>query len=419
MQDDAINGWGRRSILRAGLVLGSAPLAAPFISKARAAEPIKIGVANPLTGVYAALGANENTGMALAAEQINAKGGILGRPIQLVVEDTTSGQTDIAVQKARKLIQRDKVDFIIGNVNSSMAIAIAQVASELKVLHIVPGGHADAVTGSDCHWTTFRICNDGAMQGNAMAAPLLKLGKKFYYIAQDYAFGRSLQAGLEKAAAKLGGVNVGVDFFPLGTTDYSAVLIKAQSANPDVLIDLAAGDDGINSIKQAVQFGLDKRLHIAGMQQELEVLEGLPPEARIGTWMFEWYWNQPNVPHVAEFVADIRKKTNKVPTARTWFGYVAIWSCALVANQEKTLEPVKLAHGMQGLVMPPEVALSPGKHFYRAEDHQFMPAQFVGHAQSKGTSDPEDLFVVQDVLDATQTAPPASESGCKLTWPAA
>jgi branched-chain amino acid transport system substrate-binding protein len=406
-------------VIGAGLALGAAPLGAPFILKARADQPIKIGVDNPLTGIYAALGGNENTGMALAAEQVNAKGGILGRHVQLVIEDSTSGQADVAVQKARKLIQGDKVDFLIGNVNSSMSIALGQVASELKVLHIVPGGHADAVTGSDCHWTTFRICNTGAMQGNAMAGPLIKtLGKKFYYIAQDYAFGRSLQAGLAKAAGKLGGVNVGTDFFPLGTTDYSAILIKAEAAKPDVLIDLAAGDDGINSIKQAVQFGLDKRIHIAGAQQELEVLEGLPPEARIGTWLFEWYWKQPNVPGVADFVAPIRKKTNKVPTARTWFGYAALWTCALIANQEKTLDAVKLAHALQGFALPPDVALMPGKPFYRAEDHQFMPAQYVGHAQSKGTDDPEDLFVVDEVLNGAEMAPSAADTGCKLAWPA-
>ena len=117
--------------------------------------------------------------------------------------------------------------------------------------------------------------------------------RKIYVIAQDYAFGHALHDGLAKAAAKVGGTIIGDEFFPLGTTDYSAVLIKARAANPDVLVDLAAGDDGINSIKQAVQFGLDKQVHIAGMQQELEVIEGLPPEARIGTWLFEWYWKQP------------------------------------------------------------------------------------------------------------------------------
>jgi branched-chain amino acid transport system substrate-binding protein len=411
-------GLGRRSLLKAGLAVGAAQFVSPYIIKVRAEEPIKVGVDNPLTGIYTALGRNEQAGMELAVEQINSKGGILGRQVQLVIEDSTSDKTDVAVQKARKLIQSDKVDFLIGNVNSSHAIAIAQVASELKVLHIVPGGHADAVTGASCHWTTFRICNTGAMQGNAMAAPLIKnIGKKYYVIAQDYAFGHALQEGLAKAAAKVGGVNVGTEFFPLGTTDYSAILIKARAANPDVIIDLAAGDDGINSIKQAVQFGLDKQVHIAGMQQELEVIEGLPPEARIGTWMFEWYWNQPNVPHVADFVAAIRKKTNKVPTARTWFGYAALWTCALVANQEKTLDAVKLARALEGFKLPPEVALMPGAPYYRAEDHQLVPSVFIGHVQAKGIADPEDLFVVDQVVDGPDFMPAAADTGCKLVYP--
>jgi branched-chain amino acid transport system substrate-binding protein len=419
MKDNEVTGLGRRSLLKGGLAVGVAQFASPYLIKARGEEPIKIGVDNPLTGVYTALGRNENTGMALAVEEINAKGGILGRQVQLVIEDSTSDKTDIAVQKARKLIQSDKVNFLIGNVNSSHAIAIAQVAAELKVLHIDPGGHADVITGSGCHWTTFRVCNTGAMQGNAMAAPLIKtFGKKYYVIAQDYAFGHSLQEGLAKAAAKVGGQLVGVEFFPLGTTDYSAILIKARAANPDIIVDLAAGDDGINSIKQAVQFGLDKQVHIAGMQQELEVIEGLPPEARIGTWMFEWYWNQPDVPHVADFVAAIRKKTNKVPTARTWFGYAALWTCALIANETKTLDAVKLARGLEGFKLPPEVALMPGAPYYRAEDHQLVPSVFVGHVQAKGKTDPEDLFVVDEVVKGPDFMPPASATGCKLDYPA-
>ncbi len=408
----------RRTLLKAGVAAGALQFASPFIIRARAADILKVGVDNPLTGVYTALGKNENFGVELAVEQINAKGGIVGRQVQTVVEDSTSDKTDIAVQKARKLIQSDKVDFLIGNVNSSHAIAIAQVAAELKTIHIVPGGHADAITGASCQWTTFRVCNTGAMQGNAMAGPLVnKLGKKIYIIAQDYAFGHALADGLTKAATKAGGTIVGTDFFPLATTDYSAVLIKARAANPDVLVDLAAGDDGINSIKQAVQFGLDKQLKIAGMQQELEVVEGLPVEARIGSWLFEWYWNQPNVPHVAEFVAAIRKKTGKVPTARTWFGFASMWSYALAANSAKSIEAVKVAHALEGLKLPPEVALMPSEPYFRAEDHQLVPSVFIGHEQAKGTVDPEDLFVVDQVVAGKDFMPPASETGCKLVYP--
>jgi branched-chain amino acid transport system substrate-binding protein len=409
----------RRTILKTAGLVGIAQIASPFVITARAADEVKIGFDNPLTGVYAALGKNELIGAQLALEQINAKGGILGRKAELLVEDSTSGDAGTAVQKARKLIDRDQVNFLVGNINSALAAAMANVAYEKGVFHMVPGGHTDPVTGTNCHWNVFRICNTTQMEGNAVAASLIKnAGKKWYYLTPDYAFGHTLQAGLEKAAAKLGGTKLGGDLTPLGTTDYSSYLIKAQSANPDVIIFLQAGDDAVNALKQAVQFGLDKKLHLAGAQQELEVLIGLPPEARTGTWVFEWYWKQPNVPHVDQFVADIRKRSGgHVPTARTWFGYAAIWACALAAQQAKSLEAVKMAKAMQGFKLPPEVSLMPEGAFFREAQNQLIPNLFVGNAQSKG-SDPEDLFNVTEVVKGIDAAGTLEETGCKMTWPA-
>jgi len=241
-------------------------------------------------------------------------------------------------------------------------------------------------------------------------------GKKWYYITADYAFGHTLQSGLDKAGKKLGAAAIGGDLVPLGATDFSSYLIKAQAAAPDAVIFLNAGDDAINSLKQAVQFGLDKQLHIAGAQQELEVLEGLPPEARVGTWVFEWYWNQPGVPHVDEFNKAIKAKTGKMPTARHWFGYAATWTCALVANQEKSLDALKLAKALEGFKLPPEVGLMPDQPYYRAEDHQLIGDLFVGTAQAQGSTD-EDLFKVTQVVKGSDAAPPPAETGCKLTWP--
>src|SRR5215470_658637 len=118
---------GRRALLKAGLAVSAASLGAPFVITARAADTVKIGLDNPLTGTYAAVGKNELIGCELALEQINAKGGILGRKAELLVEDSTSGDAGTAVQKARKLIDRDKVDFLLGNVNSALSLAMAQV----------------------------------------------------------------------------------------------------------------------------------------------------------------------------------------------------------------------------------------------------------------------------------------------------
>jgi branched-chain amino acid transport system substrate-binding protein len=409
----------RRTLLKTAAAAAAAPFIPRFLyGRALAAEPIRIGFDDTLTGTYAANGKNTLIGCQLAVEQINAKGGILGRPVQLLVEDSTSGDAGTAVQKARKLIERDRVDFLLGNVNSALSLAIAEVTSEKGVLHIVPGGHTDAVTGTSCHWNVFRVCNTTQMEANAVAGPLIKnVGKRWYYITPDYAYGHTLQEGLEKAATRLGGTKVGADLAPLGTTDFSSYLIKAQAANPDVIVFLTQGADMVNALKQAVQFGLHKRFHLAGAQQELEALEGLPPEARIGTWVFEWYWNQPDVPHVKEFVAAIRKVTGKVPTARTYQGFASTWSCALAARAAGSLDAVKMARALGDLHLPPEVGLMPNPAFYRAGDHQLMGTLFVGSAQAKGPSDPEDLFKVTELVKGTDAAGPVEESGCKMTWP--
>ena len=408
----------RRDLLKGGLILGASQIASPFVITARAEDKLRIGLDNPLTGTYAALGKNELTGCQLAVEQINAKGGILGRQVELIVEDSTSGDAGTAVQKAHKLIERDKVSFLLGNVNSALAAAMAQVSFDSGVLHVIPGGHADAITGANCHWNVFRVCNTTQMEANAIAQTLVSsYGKKWYYITPDYAFGHSLQAGLEKAGAALGGSKVGEDLTPLATTDFSSSLIKAQSANPDVLIFLVQGTDMINALKQAVQFGLDKKLHLAGAQQELEVLEGLPPEARIGNWVFEWYWNQPGVPHVAEFVEAIKKASGRVPTARTWFGYVATWTCALAANGANSLEAVKMAKFLQGFKLPPEVALMPDGAYYREGQNQLIPNLYVGSAQAEGDA-ADDFFKVTSVVKGEAVAGKLEDTGCKLAWPA-
>ncbi len=408
----------RRTIFKAGLAIGAMQIASPFVVKALGEVPVKFGLDDPFTGTYAALGRNEEIGAKLAIRQINAKGGILGRHVEMVSEDSTSDDTGVALQKAHRLVDRDKVNFLLGNVNSAMALALGDYSNQVKILHIVTGGHTDAVTGTDCHWNVFRVCNTTRMETNSVSKLLFdKYGKRWYFITPDYAFGHTLQQGFEASLRKFGGTEVGAALTPVGTTDYSAVLIKAKAAKPDVIIFLTAGDDAVNSLKQAVEFGLNKQFHIAGAQQELEVLEALPPEARIGTWVFEWYWKQPKVPHVKEFVAEIRKMNGgKVPTARHWFGYAAVWTCALVANEKKTLDAEKLAKGLENFQLPPNVALMPDKAFYGAGDHQLMPDLYVGHAVEKG-AEPEDLFHVDRIVKGVDVALPVDQTGCHQQLP--
>ena len=143
----------RRAFLGGGLAAGALQVASPFVRIARAADAVKIGLDNPLTGPVGSLGKNELIGCQMAIDEINAKGGVFGRPVQLIVEDSTSGDAGTAVMKARKLIDGDKVDFLLGNDNSALALAMAQVSNEKGILHIGPAATltlspAQAATGT-------------------------------------------------------------------------------------------------------------------------------------------------------------------------------------------------------------------------------------------------------------------------------
>src|ERR1700693_1822011 len=188
-----IGTFNRRTVLKGAAAAAVMQVAPPFIIKVRGETPLRIGMVDPLTGVYAAVAQNEVMGAKLAVEQINAKGGVLGRPIELLVEDSAN-DVGTGVQKTRKLIERDEVSFVIGDVNSGIAQAMAQVTAEKKVLHIVAGGHTDGITGKDCKWNVFRVCNTTRTEANSVSDLLFtKYGKKWHFITPDYAFGHTLQ----------------------------------------------------------------------------------------------------------------------------------------------------------------------------------------------------------------------------------
>jgi branched-chain amino acid transport system substrate-binding protein len=406
---------GRRTVLKAGLALTAYGLAAPVAIGARAEQSVKVGMVEPLTGAYAALAEAEVTGARLGIEEINRGGGILGRPVELLVADSGNDITT-GVEKTYELVDHDRVDFVTGNVNSAIALAMTKVTAERRKLHIVTGAHIDEITGSLCSWNVFRICKSIAMEVNAVAGTLIeKFGTRWYFLTPDYIYGRSLQAAFERKLSQYGGTSA-ASALPVGTVDFSRALSDVGTYRPQVLINLMGGDDQAKSLRQIVEFGLTKDMAVGGALFELESILALPEEARIGWWTMEWWWNQPNVPQIKAFDAAIRNRTGKAASARNWFGYAALRTVAQVANQEKSLDPVVLARALQGYTLPADIALDAERAFFRERDHELMSTVLIGEVHPPG-GDPFDVFTVRKAVKAEDAAGLPEASECRLAFP--
>jgi branched-chain amino acid transport system substrate-binding protein len=409
-------------INRRGVLMGTAAagvaglLATPKPTWAASDTPIKIGLVDPITSTFAPLGHSEIAGARFAEAEINKKGGVLGRPLQILVEDS-AGSPGTAVDKASRLTDRDKVDFLMGGVNSACALAVSQFAHNHNKMFVCTGGHVDSLTGTSCNWTTFRTCpTTWMLTAGDFDTLLKKFGKTWYFITTDYAFGHSEQADYTTQLKKAGGTVVGGALAPVGTTDFSSYLIAVKSKKPKVLCLLLAGDDQVNCMKQIAQFGIDKEIAVAGALIELEQLQALPPAARYGWWTMEWYWKQPNNPHVATFV-EAYKAANKgqYPSARSWYGYATTHAISLAVTQAKSTDTLKVVRAMEGLHLPPEIALDPNGCHYRAADHQMIKSMFPGHVKVGGTY--PDLFDVSEIVPGEKVALSPAQDGCKITYP--
>jgi branched-chain amino acid transport system substrate-binding protein len=304
----------------------------------------------------------------------------------------------------------------MGDVNSGIAYAIMGVTSAKGIFHIVPGGHTDPITGTDCKWNTFRTCNTTAMDASAITGELVKrFGKRWFFITPDYAYGHTLQENFVKRLKALGGEFEG-DMLPIANSDFSATLIKAKAYKPNVLLNNMGGTAQINCAKQFVQFGMSKVMSLGGALYDIESVKSMPKEAQAGWWCQEWWWQQPNVPAVKTFVDAISPAIGKKPTARHWMAYVSLHAVRLAAEKAKSLDGLKMSHALGDLPLPPEVSLMSGDIRYRAGDHQLMSNIFIGEIHPP-EGDPDALYTIAATVTGEQAAGTVDATGCKMVYP--
>lgn len=387
-----------------------------------AADTLKIGQIEELTGTYAAVAQSEVRGAAIAVDWWNAKGGAMGRKIEVIVEDNQNNP-GVSVEKARQLVNENKVSALMGTLNSAASLSTSATASSLGVMFVVSGGHADQITGQDCHWTTFQTCHPTWALTHATGFSIAKMfGKKWYLITPDYAFGHALATGYQDVIKRIGGEIVANDLTPLGTTDFSPYLTKVEAAKPSCLLVLVQGDDWVNCLKQAAQYGLLSKIPVAGPYAELENLLAVPPSVRVGYWGAEWYYKGDlvlgkNNTLAERFVAEYKSRHKMPPTARSCFGYTAMDRLLWSINEAKSTDPVKCSKALSGAEFQ---GLWAGRSQYRPQDHALMWPIWFGKLNPNGT--PGDSFDLFDVIDRQEpqnvylSADDASKV-CHLNYP--
>ena len=288
----------RRSLIKTAA--GSALLAgigAPATVRAQA-DAIRIGHLTPLTGFLGPLGEYAVMGIKLAAEEVNAAGGVLGRKIELVMEDSINPQT--AATKAERLIERDKVVMIIGEISSASGLTIGQVANRMKTVFINTGCNSDALRGASCNPFMFHIEGANSMYVMAVGQYLLRenmvKGKKWFPLTADYAFGHDLLRVAKKFMEANGGQFAADELVATDVNDFSPYLLKIRQARPDLVISNLPGNQITNFLKQYSEFGLE--YPVAGFGFDTVVAWGAGKGNFSGIWPLVWHHLVAGVPGV-------------------------------------------------------------------------------------------------------------------------
>ncbi len=408
----------RRTLLKTGaLVAGSAALGYPMLAGAQASNPIRIGHLTPLTGFLGALGEYAVQGIKMAAEEINASGGLLGRQIELISEDSVNPQT--ASSKAQRMIEQNKVQVLMGEINSASALTISQVAARNKTMFMSIGARSDALRGKDCNRYTFHVDIPVTVMVNAAGEALVRQdlvkGKKIYALTSDYLFGHDLSRAAKNFFNRNGGTVIGDELVPTDLTDFSAQLIKIRQARPDLVATNLGGNQVTNFVKQYAEFGL--QFPVAGFNLNTADAWAAGEGNLGGIWPTVWH-HELKTPGSQAFVEKFTRKYGRIPENHAWIEYVSLMMLAQAIRETKSVDTDKLIAYFETEAQFD--ILKARKAYFRSWDHQLMQEAYPFTVKPKGQArHKQDFLLFGEAVPAPnepleKLAPPKSESLCKM-----
>jgi len=359
----------------------------PAILNAQSKDPIRIGCPLPLTGPFAALAADMQRGAVLAADEVNAKGGVMGRKVEVLFRDDQL-KPAVGAQRTKELIENERVQFVIGGLAAHVQMAINEQTKKSKVLYISTSQSDEISAKPDTSPLTFHEALNPTITSRVVGNWVAQnLGKKWWIIYADYAWGKQNNAVLTDVLKKNGGTLLGTTPYPLGSAEFSAHLPRIQAAKPEVLMNVAPGADNVALHKQVISYGMKKEMKIAQPLHWISYLKEGGPELYQDVYGgINWYWElQEQIPTAKKFVQASMKKFGMPPGDYGAYSYSAVLELARGAELAKSTESDAVANALR---KNPTYDHFKGKQWWRACDNKSFQDMWMvrgrGPGQTKG-----------------------------------
>jgi len=354
--------------------VGAGPIAPPKdVIAAGGGATIKVGHVDSFSGVYAAAGESQHTGLEAAFDIAMKKN---NRIRYVLVRGDDASKPATGVNEATRLTLQEKVDVLCGGLSSAVGLAVSATSEELGILFIAIGTHDTNITGEKANRTCYRATANLTMLANATCPSLLKYGKRWYFIVADYAFGTDGRDRFKKILLAHGGQVMGEDLHPLGATEYSSYMTKASNTEADVMVFCNYGPDTQNSVTAFVRQGLHKRMKAGGILCGNEVAVGMPAHEIAGS-LWGYIWGPDAGGSRTKFIWDQLKPRAKdfPPNWRQYLGFVTGEQLADRIQAAGTTDAEKLIEAFAGH------RYDAGKiqpAYWRDCDHQAVQETYAG-----------------------------------------
>jgi len=364
------------------LVFGFVAMALMITQPANAQKkPILVGYPAILSGGGALFGQPSMVGGQLAEKDINDKGGVLGRPIQLIVRDCKA-TPDEATRVARELILKEKVEFLVGGFTAAQGLALSEVGKTEKIIYIAPVSKSTAMTDpGKLHPYVFRAAANTNTEGRSAAVFMAKNPwKRVYTLGPDYEYGQMVTKAFVEWMKKIKPEVeiVGQSWPKLGEADFTPFITAMMAAKPDAAFLALWGGDFVNFAKQAKPYGFFEKVRVVAggeggcPETAISLKDDLPLGITTNSYDLFYY---PNTPEHKAYVERLKAFT-KQEYAPSWAitGYIAVQFLAEAIKKANSTDTDKVIKALEGLTIDTPI----GKQTMRAKDHQANRGQFWG-----------------------------------------